>query len=265
MIESKKTHSISFKPSPIISEVHDEVALDEPMCIFVNGDYHATLIATPDMRKELAVGYLHGEDIIESASDIRSINVRGGDVHLELKKAIDLREAAVGMMNLIVTSCGSRPSASTPPQNLPRVESQLQVEAERVLLMLSDLNRRNHIHLRTGGSHAAMLCSSNGDVLAFAEDVGRHNAVDKVIGSLLLRKGNLEEGVLVSTGRLSGDIVLKAARGRIPIVVSMTVPLASGVRLAEESGVTLVSLRRSCLKVYTHPQRIKVNSGSVTK
>ena len=259
MMESRKVYSISLKPVPAISEVNEEVAQDEPTCIFVNGEYHVTLIATPDMRRELAVGYLHSEGIIDSPDDIRSISVRGADVYLELKRNVDLREAAVGMMNLIVTACGSRPREATPPSQLPEVRSQLQVNAERLVHAILDLNRRSHIHMRTGGTHAAMICSSEGNTLAFAEDVGRHNAIDKVIGSVLLSRGDLEKCILVNTGRLSGEIVQKVARGKIPIVASKTVPLISGIRLAEESGVTLVSLRKGQLKVYANPQRIKVD------
>ncbi len=93
---------------------------------------------------------------------------------------------------------------------------------------------------------------------AFAEDVGRHNAVDKVIGSLALGKVDSGTCVLLSTGRQSGEMVQKAARGGIPVVVSMTVPLISGVRLAEVSGVTLASIGQGQLKVYTNADRIKL-------
>ena len=265
MMERRKVYSISLKPVPTISDINEEIAQDEPICIFVNGEYHVTLIATPDMRKELAVGYLHSEGVIDSPDEIRSISVRGADVHVELKKNVDLREAAVGMMNLIVTACGSRPRGATPPSQLPDVRSQLQANAERVVHMILDLNRRSHIHMRTGGTHAAMICSSEGNTLAFAEDVGRHNAIDKVIGSVLLSGGDLEKCILVNTGRLSGEIVQKVARGRIPIVASKTVPLTSGIRLAEESGVTLVSLRKGHLKVYANPQRIKVDLTPTAK
>jgi FdhD protein len=101
-----------------------------------------------------------------------------------------------------------------------------------------------------------MACTDDGEVLAFAEDVGRHNAVDKVIGSLALKQVDSGKCVLLSTGRQSGEMVQKAARGGIPVVASMTVPLISGVRLAEVSGVTLASIGKGKLKVYTNAERI---------
>jgi len=265
MIESRKVHSIRLRPSPTLLDVNEEVALDEPVCVFVNGEYHVTLIATPDMREELAVGYLHTEGVIESWDDIRSIDVKGYDVHLELNRDVNLREATVGMMNLIVTACGSRPRATTPSLRLPKVESQLQVDAESIVRMISDLNRLSRINMRTGGTHAAMICLSNGDRLAFAEDVGRHNAVDKVIGKMLLSCRDVGNCILINTGRLSGEIVQKVARSGIPIAASMRVPLTSGIRFAEDAGVTLVSLRRGHLKIYTNPQRVKIEPAPIAE
>jgi len=257
----RKTLRIGLKPSAVISEFDDEVALDEPVCIFINGDYHVTLIATPAMKRELAVGYLFSEGVIDSVDDIRSMELRGNDVHLSLKGEVDLRDAAVSMMNLIVTACGSSPRGTADRLNVPKVTSDLQVDAEMILQMIAKLNRRSSVHPRTGGTHAAMLCSDEGGVLAFAEDVGRHNAVDKVIGSMVLGGKDLGRCILTSTGRQSGEMVQKAARGGVPIVASMTAPLTSGIRLAEMAGITLICFARGRrLQVYTNPQRITVDS-----
>ena len=256
--ENRKINKITLKPQPITEETLDELALDEPTCIFINGEYHVTLIASPQMKKELAVGYLISEAIIRDPQEIRSISFRENDVHIDLTKEIDLREISVGMMNLIVTACGSKPRGTRSQLTIPKVSSALYVKAETILEMIKKLNQKSDVHLRTRGTHAAMACTNDGEVLAFAEDVGRHNAVDKVIGSLAL--GNVDSGtcVLLSTGRQSGEMVQKAARGGIPVVVSMTVPLISGVRLAEVSGVTLASIGQGQLKVYTNAYRIKL-------
>ena len=260
--EMRKVIRIGLKPSTFVSEIDDEVALDEPTCIFVNGAYHVTMIATPTMKKELAVGYLFSEGVIDSADDIQSLELRGSDVHLEVKGEVDLQEAAVSTMNLIVTACTSSPRGPVSGLNLPKVTSDLQVDAERILEMTAELNRRSSVHLRTGGTHAAMLCSEEGEVLSFAEDVGRHNAVDKVIGSMVLQGRYLERCILTSSGRQSGEMVQKAARGGIPIVTSKTAPLASGIKLAEIAGITLICFARGRrLQVYTNPQRIVVDSA----
>jgi len=258
MTDKRSINLISLKPDPAIIKIDDELALDEPLCIFVNGEYHATLIATPTLKEELAVGYLFAEGIIDSAGDVRAISLRGDDVLIDLTREVDLREASVGVMNLIVTACGSKIRGIS-SFTLPKVESDLKVEASKIIAMCKELNRRSLVHKATGGTHAAMLCSEDGEVHAFAEDVGRHNAVDKVIGSMVLGRRGLGRCILVSTGRLSGEMVQKAGRGGIPLVASMTVPLASGIRLAEAAGLTLISLWRGRLKVHVNPQRVQLS------
>ena len=256
--ESRKIRSISLGEHPEAGDAVEELALDEPVCIFVNDEYHVTLIATPELREELAAGYLLTQGRVESVKEIEGIEIDDGNVKVELTGAVDLREASVSMMNLIVTACGSSPRAEGSLMRLPEVSSGLRVEASRLKDMITALNSRSSVHRRTGGTHAAMLCSGGGEILAFAEDVGRHNAVDKVIGAHALKGGVLSECVLLSTGRQSGEMVQKACRVGVPVIASMTVPLVSGVRLAEASGVTLTSLSGGRLRVYSGPQRIMV-------
>ena len=254
--EKIKIQSIDLGPTEKRSEALDEVALDEPVCIFVNGEYHVTLIATPELKKELAVGYLLSGGILGSVDDIASIETRNSDVLVETRGRVDLRGAMVDMMNLIVTACSASPRVDSKKSRLPRVESDMRVRADTLKTMIAELNRRSSVHMRTRGTHAAMLCSEDGETLVFAEDVGRHNALDKVVGAHSLRGGDPGECVLLSTGRQSGEMVQKAARAGIPVVCSMTVPLVSGIRLAEAAGITLASLGVRKLKVYTCPERI---------
>ncbi|MBS7619115.1 formate dehydrogenase accessory sulfurtransferase FdhD [Candidatus Bathyarchaeota archaeon] len=256
MTEKRNIVEVSFKPEPFESRIEEEVALDEPVCIFVNGEYHATLITTPDQKRELALGYLLTSGVITSIQDVKSISFRGKDVFVELWKTVDLREASINMMNLIVTSCGSR--IAEPAFKLLKIESRLTVDAEVLLKMFSEVNKSSRIHLRTGGTHSALLCSGVGEIQAFAEDVGRHNAVDKVIGSMLIAGKCLRDCMLVTSGRLSGEIVQKAVKGGIPIVASLTVPLASGIKMAESARITLISLSKGRLKIYTNPERIRI-------
>ena len=253
--ERRRIQVIDLGPARSVDGVIDELALDEPVCIFVNGEYLVTLIATPEMRKELAAGYLLSGGVIDSVKEMVSIETRDNDVMVDTSRKIDLREATANMMNLIVTACSAGPRLRASPQ-LPRVKSSLRVRADDLKKMMAKLNRVSSVHMRTRGTHAAMLCSVDGETLAFAEDVGRHNALDKVIGAHSLRGGDTGGCVLLSTGRQSGEMVQKAGRARVPIVASLTVPLISGVRLAEAAGITLTSLSAGRLKVYTCPERI---------
>lgn len=244
--------------SGVFQERDDRIAADAAICIFVNGEFFRTLLASPVMVEELVVGHLLGEGVIGSRDDLVSVGVAPLRVDVVLGGEVDLGRLTMGKMDLITTACGA---AASPGElrglGLPAAPVGGVVEAERVWLMARELNVRSGTYRETGGTHGAMLFSLGGDPLFFAEDVGRHNAVDKVVGAGVL--GGLEFGgcVLVSSGRLSGEIVLKAARVGIPVIASVAGPLESGVRIAESAGITLVGfVRGRRLNVYTHGGRI---------
>ena len=257
--EKRRLIRLSLKPNVVKTEITDIVALDEPTCIFINEEYHVTLISTPIKKKELAVGFLFCEGLIDSAKDIQSIKLHGKDVYVTLKKKVDLRAASLDRINLITTACDSSPKHSISPIKFKKIFSTLKLNPETILEMVRELSRRSKIHMSTGGTHAAMLCSKEGKVLTFAEDVGRHNAIDKVIGSMILDNRRLSDCVLISSGRQSGEMVQKAVRAQIPIVASITAPLSSGIKLADLAGISLVSFARGTrLQIYTAPQRIEL-------
>jgi len=261
IIEERQLTRFTFKPNLVKTEITDVVAVDDPTCIFINEEYHVTLIATPVKKKELAVGFLFCEGLIESREDIRSIKLHGKDVYITLNKEVDLRATSVDRMNLITTACGSSPTRPTKQIKFKKILSTLKMNPETILEMVRELSRRSKIHMSTGGTHSAMLCSWEGKVLAFAEDVGRHNAIDKVIGSMILNDRRLSDCILISSGRQSGEMVQKAVQAQIPIVASMTAPLSSGIKLADLAGISLVCFARGTrLQIYTAPQRIELAS-----
>jgi FdhD protein len=242
-----------------IKEREDRIAADAAVCIFVNGEFFRTLLASPVMIEELVVGHLLGEGIVGSGDEIVGVEVTPLKVYVELRGEVDLGRLTMGKMDLITTACGA--AAVSPGElrelNLPWAATGGVIGAERIWLMARELNLRSNTYKETGGTHAAMLFSLKGDPLFFGEDVGRHNAVDKVIGAGVLEGVDLGGCGLVSSGRLSGEIVLKAARVGIPVIASVAGPLESGVRIAEAAGITLVGfVRGRRLNVYTHGERI---------
>jgi FdhD protein len=133
----------------------------------------------------------------------------------------------------------------------------LTVEAKVVLESVKRLNVLAEKFRRTGGVHAAVLYSASGELAALSEDVGRHNAVDKVIGAGTTKKLDFEKLFLALSGRLTGDIVLKAARTRIPIIASMAAAINSGVEAAQLTRITLIGfVRGKRMNVYTYPERV---------
>lgn len=239
-------------------EREDRIAADAAICVFINGELFRTLLASPVMVEELVVGHLVGEGVIESVDELVSVEVSPLKVYVELRGEVDLKRLMMGKVDLITTACGA---AASPGElrglGLSVASMEGTIGAEEVWLMARELNLRSGTYRETGGTHAAMLFSLGGEALFFGEDVGRHNAVDKVVGAGVLGGVDLGGCVLVSSGRLSGEIVLKAARVGVPVVVSVAGPLESGVRIAEAAGITLVGfVRGRRLNVYTHRERV---------
>ncbi|EMR73534.1 Formate dehydrogenase, subunit FdhD [Thaumarchaeota archaeon SCGC AB-539-E09] len=239
-------------------ERDDVVAADRAICVFINGEFYRTLIATPEMTEELVVGHLVCEGIIEGLDDVVGVEMDPLRVNVELQESVDLDLLNMSKVDIITTACGSLGMPVRAGQLERLVNgSDVSVDAGKVMEMIRELNARSSVYRATGGTHSAMLCSDAGEVYAFAEDVGRHNAVDKVVGAGLMKRVDLSGCVLLSSGRQSSEIVLKVARSGVPVVASVSGPLESGINVARETGVTLICFARGKrMNVYTYPERI---------
>jgi len=242
-----------------IEQFDDLVAVDRPLEICVDKRLLGSFWITQGMEIELAVGHLLASGIIESVSEIDDITQRDSEISLRLSVDRTVRLEASQTQRTITTSSGSVSSSPNLLDRIgaPRVESDLRIDGAAVLRMAEELNRRSETFRETGGTHSAMICTEDGEVLAHAEDVGRHNAVDKVIGAIARQGNRFSECVLVSSGRQSYEMVSKAARVGIPVVISQAGPLKSGIDVAEEVGITLVCFARGKrFNVYTHRNRV---------
>ena len=242
----------------VFIERDDVVAADRAICVFIDGEFYRTLIATPELVEELMVGHLVCEGIIEDLDDVVGVEVEPLRVNVELREGVDLGLLNMSKVDIITTACGSLGTPVRAGQLERLVDgSDVRVDAGKIMEMIRELNTKSSIYRETGGTHSAMLCSNVGEVYAFAEDVGRHNAVDKVVGIGLMKCVDLSCCVLLSSGRQSSEIVLKVARSGVPVVASVAGPLESGINVARETGVTLICFARGKrMNVYTYPERI---------
>lgn len=261
MIKRRKVLKINLAKGQKIEE-DDAVASDKSVNIFVNGSRLITLIASPKNLEELAVGYLFGEGIIRELKDIEEVSRDGFNVYLKLKEGLDLK--SLNRAAPVVTSaCGSSGDITGlfAEELLDKGEQMLgntKFKAETILNSSKWLQLNTNIFRKTGGTHAAALFTQNGELKVCMEDVGRHNALDKVLGKGLMEGVDFTKSFLVSTGRLSADMIIKCARAEIPLVASRSVPLESGVLAAEMGGLTLIGFARgSRMNVYTHPERLE--------
>jgi FdhD protein len=242
----------------------DIVAEETPLHILINDEHYVTILCSPEMMKELAIGYLLSEGIIKSVDETKVKLDEDGKCWVRLKPEIDVKKLilyAQPFARLIVSSCGSSDYWPLPKLidrlKLPKVPFFSKIKAETILESVKHLNNLQGIFKKTGGVHIAALYYANGKKIVHAEDVGRHNAVDKVIGVGALRNIDFKNCFLTLSGRLSGDIVLKAARMKIPLIASITAALNSGVETAKLTELTLVGfVRGKRLNVYTHPKRV---------
>ena len=252
-------------PTKTLEHKKDLVAEETPLHIFLNQTHYVTILCTPSQLKELAVGHLLSEGLLKSTEEIREVRFgSGGKCIVRLKPRVSIEKQismAQPFARLIVSACGSTDywpiSKLMDRLNLPKMVAGFNVEVKILLESTKQLNTLAEVFRKTGGVHVAAIYSREGELIALAEDVGRHNAVDKVIGECALKRVNFQNCFLALSGRLTGDIVLKAVRMQVPIVVSMAAAINSGVEVAKRTGMTLVGFARGKrMNVYTHSERI---------
>ncbi len=239
----------------------DCVAEESPLHLFVNTTLWVTILCTPTNIKELAVGHLLSEGILKSIDEVEEITLKPAENACYVKLAPDVNvgdriKLSRLSARVIVSACG----AGSPYQYIgktPIVTSTLIVKAKIIFESVNQLNFKAEGFRKTGGVHVAALYKGEGSLVALAEDVGRHNAVDKVIGMAAFNRVNFEDCFLALSGRISGDVAFKAAKVGLPIVASLSAALSSGITTAETSKLTLAGfVRGKRMNVYTFPERI---------
>lgn len=235
------------------------MAKEKPLYIFINKTQYATIFCTPENLQELAVGHLLSEGIIKSVDEIEAITFKENLCQVKLKPTLHIAnrlKIARQSSRIILSACGG-PYMAEALKRLKKIKSTFKVKAETVQNCVNSLNRIAETFRKTGGVHAAAVYKADGTLVAFAEDVGRHNAVDKAIGECALKKVDFNQCFLILSGRLTGDIVLKAAKVGMPAVASIAAALDSGIEIAKKANLTLIGfVRGKRMNVYNAPERI---------
>ena len=254
-------------------DLQDIVLIETPIDIFVNSEPIANIICLRKDLQELAYGFLFSIGIINSADDIKEIDISELDnsISIRLQNSINLNFDDFNMnpvSRVVDTTCGipspwrevikkSLDDANT--QELLKSIDSVRIKASTIFSAIKKMQVSTPLYRETGGCHGAAIFDFDGNLLSVKEDVGRHNAIDKVIGELLLKKHSFKNVFLTSTGRLTADSVLKAIKAKIPIVASFSAAVESGIRLAFAYGITLIGFARgSRMNIYTHPERVNV-------
>jgi FdhD protein len=241
----------------------DEVAAELPISLILNGEPLVTLLCTPDELTELAAGFLLSEGILQDRASLKKIEVMDGKnaVHIELSDLPDDWRRMFETRTLS-SGCGSgitfthfRTGAD---QRIPYRGPMMTLgDVKELLKAFRDISV---LYKETGGVHSAAL-SDGREILFFSEDIGRHNAVDKLIGKAFLKAVSLQNKILITSGRVTSEIVTKAGRNGFPILISRAAPSCMAIDYAEDVGITLVGFARgSRMNLYTWPKRIEMET-----
>ena len=239
----------------------DDVIIKEaPLTLFLNDQELVTLLCTPNCLKNLAVGFLFSEGIIKSKSEILNIiqNESRGIVWVTLNNPIELDD---NFKNKRTVTSGCARGLSF--HNIfdkwsgEEVTSKLTIDSKTIFNIISSLNQNSVLFKKTGGTHSSILFKNN-EIITSAEDIGRHNTIDKIIGECLLNNIPGNDKLLLCSGRISSEMLLKTARWNIPILISRSAPTSAAIKLADEIGITLIGFARSKrMNIYAHSWRIK--------
>jgi FdhD protein len=239
----------------------DCVAEEVPLKISINNLYTFVIWCSPSQFKELAVGYLLAEDILRSVDEIESLcsDEKEHKCQLTLKASVDLdkRMKNSRRSTRIIPLIKASTSAYQHDEKIRVVKSKLAIKAQTILDALTHMNSQAKGFKETGGLHDSGIFRADGTMMTFSEDVGRHNTVDKVIGSASLDRVDFGECFMIITGRVPGDMIYKAAKVGLPIVASVAAVLNSGISSAEKANIALVGfVRGSRMNIYTGLERI---------
>lgn len=253
-------------------EVNDSLALEGPLKISINGTIFTITMRSPGNDEELIRGLLYSEDIYKDKTHHPVLQVTETDNlgnAIAINAIIDENKIGDKYLNkrnlLSVASCGicGKTDFDTSYPGASQIKSTMQLDPALVGKMFHRMNELQRTFRQSGGSHAAAAFTIDGEILSLHEDIGRHNAVDKVVGDLLLKQKLKEAKCLIVSGRISYEIVSKCFVAGIPFLAAVSAPSSLAVDYSKELGITLMAFcREGDLTVYSHPTKLKNNDIS---
>ncbi|RTL87882.1 MAG: formate dehydrogenase accessory sulfurtransferase FdhD [Hyphomicrobiales bacterium] len=251
-----RRHDVTARSSRVIPE-------ETPVAFTYGGSTHAVMMATPADLEDFAVGFAITEGLVDRPQDAGEVEVVTSDLGIELRTWLvgDRQDAYAARRRSMAgpTGCGlcGIESLEAATRSLPTLDNALIVRAEALIDAMDRMPAAQKINQETRAVHAAAFWNPDSGALIVREDVGRHNALDKLAGALARQGLAASQGVVLMTSRVSVELVQKAARIGAPIIAAVSAPTALAVRSAEKCGMTLVAVMRGRdFEVFTHPGRI---------
>lgn len=224
---------------------------EQEIVLYVNQKELVTILSTPTKLKHLVLGFLYGEGIISSIDDVLMLRMCDNESTADVR--LKNTEAILPTKRTLTSGCGGGSMFETHRQ---KVDSGLVASPTEVLSLMKKFLEKMELYRLSGGVHTSAL-ADNKDLLVVAEDIGRHNTLDKIQGECLMMGISTKDRLILTTGRISSEMLLKVAKMQAPVVVSRHSPTWRAVRLAHDLGITLVGhARGGRLQVYSHPERL---------
>ncbi len=261
MINSIETFPIQRVTKEGKEDTEDIVTRELPLTIILNNQELVTLLCSPTDLKYLAIGFLASEGLLKSKDEIRKIMVDDLRGLVRVETEGDNEHASELLFKRLITSgCGRGASFySAADATGQKVESQMEISADEIFALVNEFQHGSQLYLATHGVHSAALCDRK-SILVFSEDIGRHNAIDKIFGRCLLEDIPTDNRIVITSGRITSEILHKVAKRGIPIIISISAPTNLGVRIADNLGITLIaSVRGKKMNVYTYGWRVAVD------
>lgn len=240
-------------------ELEDLAAVEFPLTIYLDEEEFATIVCTPTYFEELIVGFLASEGIIRKYEDIESLDIDGSRgfayVSLRIKQSIN---KDFHSKRIIGSCCGKSRQFyfHNDAKTAKTIMTRQQISVKQCLALMDELQKTSADFHSTGGVHNAALGTKEGLLFSYS-DIGRHNALDKVFGHCLINKIPIKDKIIVFSGRISSEVVLKVAKIGAGILISKSAPTTLGIELADDLGITVLGfVRNGQLNLYSHPERI---------
>src|SRR6056297_2441881 len=239
------------------SQINDLIIKETPLLVIVNQNKLVSLMALPEKLKELTIGWLASENIIENINEIKYLHLSEDKtiINVNLKKDIDCRQFQT---RTITSGCAKGSTFNNKEYIKDQIaDRSISIKSNMINKMMADMQEKALYFNKTGGTHTAALGNKN-KLLYVIEDIGRHNTIDKIIGKAYLEDIDLKNKVILTSGRVSSEIIIKAVKQQIPILISRSAPTSAAVEIAREKDITLVGFTRGTrYNIYNDLNRIK--------
>lgn len=258
-MQESAAHTIIRLSQGRSEKLHRHVVEEFPLRLRVNGRELATLVCSPHKLNFLLAGFFRLQGFIESLDDILALGVCSDFGLAEVRLNGELPER---LQPTLTSGCGTGIAYNLPQHLLTEGKQRPRhYDSESLLRLMKELNTLTEQYRSHGGIHSAAIGDQDGMLLLYAEDIGRHNTLDRIAGEALFRGIDLQDKMLVTSGRVSTEMVAKAARLGVGLIASRTSPTDKAIALCEQAGITLVGyVRGRNMDVYSHPQQLRLNN-----